>query len=359
MPLLSPDYGLSLWHGHELLLGYGVAVVAGFILTAIPSWAETVALDGARLALLAFAWALGRLAMLLAPVLPDAFVAVADLAFFPLMGALILPGLWAARQKAYMAILVIISGFFYGNLLFHLGAMEGDLGAAQFGLQFFLYMLIVLYSIVGGLLTPIFSENELREAGWEGRITIKPALEAVALLSLLAYGATGLYMPGSPLAGLTAVIALAAQGLRMARWQGLRTRHQPLLWVMHLSYAWFLVSILLRAVGDLSGLVSDMAALHVFTVGAFGMMKIGFLTRVVLRHTGREVKPHEFMVMGFWFMFLGSAARLLAAVGVFPGLLMAASALLWAAPFIIYLWLYGACLWRPSLPRPATTGDEA
>lgn len=338
------------WHGHELLVGYGTAVVCGFVITGIPSWAETRAIEGPALAFLFATWLLGRAAMWLAAILPGPIVAAADLAFFPVLAVLITPALLDARKKRYMAILPILAGFFYGNLLFHAGAMLDDQKITTFGLMFFLYTLIVLYSLVGGFLTPIFTEGALHERGWKGFIRFHRGIETLAILSVLAFAGTGLYAESGLVRGMAALAALVIHGLRMARWRSLRVGQIPLVWVMHASYAWFLASLALRALYDFLGWAPSMAWLHAFTVGAFGLMKIGFLTRVTLRHTGRPPQPNVAMVIGFGLMVLAALARLFAAFGIGGAALMGASSILWALPFVIYLWLYGAMLIRPSLP---------
>ncbi len=350
MGIADGPMAITLWHSHELLCGYGAAVITGFVITGIPSWGECKAIDRGPLAVVFGVWLAGRIAMWLTGVLPPELIAVIDLAFFPVLAVAILPGLSGSRYKAFYAVLPILAAFFYGNLLFHLGAIRGDQQAALFGLRFFLYAIVVLYTIVGGLLAPIFTETELREAGWRGRIGFIMPLEIAAIASVLAYAATGLYAPESTLSGTVALITLVIHSARMARWQSHRTAGQPLLWVIHLSYAWFLVSVGLRAAGDLWGMVPAMAAVHAFTVGAFGLMKIGFLTRVALRHTGRAPRPHGAMVMAFGLMFLAAATRTAAAQGFETGLMMTLSTALWALPFVIYLMLYGGLLIRPSLP---------
>lgn len=349
--LLPATIDPTLWHAHELLLGYGMAVITGFVITGIPSWGECRTVERGPLAFLFAVWVAGRLAMWLAPLLPAAVTAALDLAFFPTLAVVIVPSLMGSRYKAFFAILPILAAFFYGNLLFHLGLGDGDDGLMRFGLRFVLYAIIVLYTIVGGFLAPIFTATELREAGWRGTIGFNIPLEVLAIVTVLAYAGTGLYAPASNLAGVAALAVLAVHGARMTRWQGLRVARQPLLWVMHLSYLWFLASVALRTAGDLYGLAPGMASVHAFTVGAFGLMKIGFLTRVALRHTGRPLMPGRIMVWGFGLMFVAAAARLAASFGVLSGPLMVVSTFLWALPFVMYLFVHGAMLMSPSLPQ--------
>jgi len=125
----------------------------------------------------------------------------------------------------------------------------------------------------------------------------------------------------------------------------------PLLWAMHLSFAWLVIAFALKAIAALTGAAPESAWLHAFTVGSLGLMMLGLMTRVVLRHTGRPV--HAPRAMGWAYAVVFAAATLRLAVSVF-GLgddAMALAALLWAAPFVVYLVLYAAMLVAPSLPR--------
>src|SRR5690242_5231444 len=51
------------WHTHEMLYGYVPAIIAGFLLTAIPNWTRRLPVSGAPLAALALLWLAGRIAM--------------------------------------------------------------------------------------------------------------------------------------------------------------------------------------------------------------------------------------------------------------------------------------------------------
>lgn len=339
-----------LWHGHEMLCGFGSAVVTGFLLTAIPSWAETSTVQGKRLVFLAGVWLAGRLAVLVAPLMPVYLLAIVDLAFFPVFALLVIPTLFAARNKTYLAVLLILAGFFYGNLLFYLGMIEGNIGTQIAGLRFFLYTLIVLYTIVGGFLIPIFTENALQENGWQGRIAFHHGIEALAIISIILYAAFNIYLPDTRWSFAAGVVALIAHSVRMARWQSLKTIHIPIVWVMHLSYLWFLVSIAINLLGDIGIAVHEFASIHAFTVGAFGMMKISFFCRVSLRHTGRPLKPARLMVAGFVMMFFAALARVSGLI-LQEQILVVISAPLWILPFLLFLWFHGAMLIRPSLDK--------
>ncbi len=336
------------WHGHELLIGFGSALVSGFLLTAIPSWAETSAVVKGRLALLVGVWLAGRIAILFAPLLPVELIVILDLAFFPLFAALLIPSLLMAEKKYFLAVLFILAGFFYGNLVFHISMQAGDMSGAAFGLRFFMYTLIILYTLVGGYLTPIFTENALRERGWDGTINFHRGIEILAIITIILYALTGVYMQETLWSGLAGLAVILVHGLRMARWKTLQAMTTPLVAVMHLSYLWFLASVVMRVLADSGVAVPELALVHAFTVGAFGMMKIGFLCRVALRHTGRQLKPPQLMVYGFVLIFFAALLRVMETF-IQINLLSITAAVFWLLPFLFYLWCHGAMLVSPSL----------
>lgn len=343
-----PGFVSPAWHGHELLIGFGSALVSGFLLTAIPSWAKTSAVVKGRLVLLVGVWLAGRIAILFAPLLPAGLVAVIDLAFFPMFTVLLIPSLLAAEKKYFQLVLLILAGFFYGNLLFHISMQTDDTSGAAFGLSFFMYTLIVLYTLVGGYLTPIFTENALRGKGWDGTIQFNRSIETLAVITILLYAITGIYMPETLWSSIAGLAVILVHGLRLARWQTFKAMTIPLVAVMHLSYLWFLASVVMRVLSDVGMDVPYMASVHAFTVGAFGLMKIGFLCRVALRHTGRQLNPPQLMIYGFILIFFAALLRVMGAFIQFD-LLIITAAVFWLLPFLFYLWCHGTMLLSASL----------
>jgi uncharacterized protein involved in response to NO len=340
---------LHLWHGHEMLFGFAAAMVSGFVLTALPGWAGTRELHGGALAALAAAWLAGRLAFWAAPWLPPALVAVVDGGYFLLLAGLVVPQLLRLHARLYLWLVPVFAAFLVGNVVFHAGPLFGVPGGAAWGLKLALYGLLLLFSFVGGLLTPIFTGNELRARG-RAAPTFVPNLERLAVVAVLLYAATDLVGLAAEWRGAAALFAAVVHGVRLARWHGLAVRDQPLLWAMHLGYAWLVAAFALRAAADLAGAPAPDLALHAFTVGAFGMMKLSLMTRVALRHTGRPLRPAPVMVAAF--ALIGVAA-LLRVAGAGSGAILVASALLWGGGLALYLAVHGAMLLRPSRPRGA------
>jgi len=337
------------WHGHEMLFGFAAAIISGIVMTALPSWAGTEEITGKRLAVLAGLWLAGRLAML-APVAP-ALAAVVDCALFPAIAGLLLPQLLRVRNRYYLLLLPVLAALFAANVVFHAGRIIGDVALTGFGLRLAIHAIVLLYVLKGGVLTPIFTGNALREKQRGGDIPFIMWLDVLAALSVVALAIADLAKLPALWIGLTALAACAIQALRLARWQGWRVADVPLLWVMHLGYAWLVVALGLKAVAELGGRLPEMIWVHAFTVGSLGMMMLGLMTRVVLRHTGRPLQVPPVIVVAYLMVLVAGLLRVAVMLfGLDPAYLYA-SAMLWMAPFAIYLALFGAMLWSPSLPR--------
>ena len=348
-----PSVGPSpwLWHGHEMVFGFAAAIISGIVLTALPSWAGTEEISGGRLALLVGLWLAGRLA-LIAP-LPALLGAVLDCALFPVMALLLTPQLLRVNNRNYRWLLLVLAGLFAANLVFHAGRLLADPVLAVLGLRLAIYSIILLYVLKAGVLTPIFTGNALRESGRGGDIPFIPWFDALAAASVVALAGVDLAGLPSPWIGAAALAACLIHGARLARWRGWRVADVPLLAAMHLGYLWLVLAFALRAGAELSGALPAIAWLHAFNVGALGLMMLGLMTRVTLYHTGRALQLPPLLPVAYGLMFAAAVLRVAVTLCALGSAWLALSMLLWAAPFAIYLALFGAMLWRPSLPRAA------
>ncbi|MDP3668369.1 MAG: NnrS family protein [Telluria sp.] len=341
-PPLPSGMPLKFWHGHEIVFGFAGAVITGIMLSALPSWAGTEEIRGGRLALLVALWLAGRGAVWLAPMLPTVLVAALDCALFVTVGAMLTPQLLRAKNKRYLLLLPVLAGLCGANLAFHLG-YHG------FGLRLALYGIMLLYS-QASLLTPLFTGNTLREKKRGGAIPPCRTLDLLAAVSVLLLGAADLAGLPAPVTGLAAAGACIVHALRLARWRGWLVMDTSLVFTMHLGYAWLVVALGLKAAAQFTGAVPQAAWLHAFTVGALGMMMMGLMARVVLRHTGRELTPPAGTTSAFTLMFGAALLRVATSVFHLDAVYVALSAMLWMVPFLAYLVLFGPMLWRPSMP---------
>lgn len=349
---LDPLPGRVLWHGHEMLFGFAAAIVVGTLLTALPSWAGTPEVRGGALAALVLAWLAGRVAFWGAPWLPPAAVVAADVLFWPMLLALLWAPVWRAPQRLFRLLLPIVAALALANLSYHAAVLAADTARAERALRAALWSLVVLYTLKGGLLTPIFTGNALRALGRGDQARFLMPLEAVALALLVALALADLLAAPAPASGALAAACALVHGWRVARWQGWRVADQPLLPAMHLGFAWLLAAFALKAAADLAGIVPPAAWLHAFTVGALGMMMLALMTRVSLRHTGRPIDAAPpAMRAAAAILFAAAALRLAATVHGLGPAVVALAAGLWALAFVLYLLRFATVLVAPSLPR--------
>ncbi|MBX3647481.1 MAG: NnrS family protein [Rhodocyclaceae bacterium] len=344
---------LRLWHGHEMLFGFATAIIVGIVLTALPSWAGTEEIRGGRLVLLVVLWLAGRIAFWAAPWLPPLAPAVIDALLFPAVFIMVTPQLARASNRLYLLLLPILLALAAANAAYHYGILTANAALAGQGLRGAIYSIIVLYVLKGGVLTPIFTGNVLREKGRGDQASFSTGLETLAVGIVLLLAALDLAGAPSLWTGLAALACALVHGARAARWKGWRLPDVPLVFVMHLGFAWLVFAFALKAAAELTGIVPEAAWVHAFTVGSLGLMMLGLMTRVSLRHTGRPLVVPGAMRLAYWLMFVAALLRLAATVHGLGSWAVALSAVLWGLTFVVYFMLFGTALLRPSLPRGA------
>jgi len=346
--MLAP--AIPLWHAHEMLFGFALAIVCGVLLTALPSWSGAADVRGAPLAMLALLWLAARIALLPATPVPGPVAAILDCALIPALLAVVVPTLRGARWRLFVWTLPPLAALVAGNAVYHVGVAGREFESAAWGVMLGLHGLAFLYSLYGGLLAPAFTRTWLRARG-ERAAAIHVPLEYLTAATMLAYAAADLSGAGADWVGGTALAACAVHAVRAARWRGWRTASEPLLWTLHLGYAWFIAMFALRAVAELTALVPREAWIHAFTLGALGLTMLGLMSRVVLRHTGRALAASPALRLAALLALTAALLRLAYSVHGLGFWALAGAALAWAAAFVVYLARYGALLWRPSLPR--------
>ena len=345
----------ALWHGHEMVFGFAIASVAGFLLTAIPNWTGRMPLQGWPLAALVLLWAAGRLAVLGSAAIGAPAAAAIDLAF-PLAFLLtIAREILAGRNWRNLPMLAALALLLLGSLLVHLEAL-GVAQTGELGNRLGLATLLMLISLMGGRIIPSFTRNWLVKMRPQERLPAAAGVLDAATLVLTGLGlAAWVGAPDgewTPWAELLAGIAVA---VRLARWRGLATVREPLLVVLHVGYAWLSCGLLLLAFNGLWALMPASDAVHALTIGAVGTMTLAVMTRASLGHTGRPLAagPGTKAI----FLLITAAALLRLAVALSGGrteLLLWLAGLAWSGAFGLFALFYG----RP-LSRPRVSGTAA
>lgn len=338
----------TLWHAHEMLFGFIASAVAGFMLTAVPSWTGQKGFAGRPLILLTVLWLAARLLIASSGLWPPLLTAALDLAFLPALALLLARPLLRQRNRN-SPLLIVLGLLWLTNLVFHVALLRDDPPLAIHALIVGIDIVLILVTVVGGRIVPAFTSSALRQQSGAESVRSSAALSvlAVACMALVAVG--DVFWPDRPIAGLIAALAACIQALRLLQWGTIRTLRQPIVWVLHLGYAWLPVGLALKAVALLAGSAFAAFWIHALTIGALTTMIMAVMTRASLGHTGRPLKVHSLITVGY---LLLSAAAVMRVFGLSPfrlsyPVVIACSALLWTSAFAIFVGVYSPILWQP------------
>jgi uncharacterized protein involved in response to NO len=324
-----------------MVFGFQVAVVIGFLFTAARNWTGLPTPAGAPLAALAGLWVAGRLLVLTGPAL---LAAIVDVAFLPAAAL----ALWFPLQRSrnrnrfFVALLLGLAG---ANLAFHLahaGVLSID---ALSPLRFALYVVALIVTIMAGRVVPSFTRNAIPGA----RSRSNRTLDLTAIAAAAAAFAAWLVALPPWITGTLCLLAAALHAVRLWMWDPWSTRYQPILWILHLSYAWIPVALALMALSAFGADVPPALADHALSVGAVGGMIIGMITRTARGHTGRPLRAGPAEVLAYALVHLAAVARVATPL-VWPEayrFALSASGALWSAAFLLYLLVYVPILSAP------------
>jgi uncharacterized protein involved in response to NO len=331
--------GLLAWHRHEMPFGFALAIIAGFLLTAVQTWTGRPGLSGRPLIALFALWLAARLVWFL-PLALGVLIA-AQLAFVALLLAQLARQLIATRQRNNYPILLVLSllGLCQGLTL--AGLALGDDALQRRGALAALWLIAVLLSLIGGRVIPFFTQRGLGRVEafaaqpWRDRLLLAGGLLVAALF------ASGHNLQAQPWLALPFALLAALHGLRLWRWHLPGIWRVPLLWSLHLAYAWLLVATLGMAAWHLGWLAQPSPASHALAVGALGGLVLAMMARVSLGHTGRPLQPPKAMAWAFAVLNLGALIRVAAG-----GSWLWLAALCWGLAFALFVVHYAPLLCR-------------
>jgi uncharacterized protein involved in response to NO len=323
-----------LWHAHEMLFGFAVAVIIGFLLTAGKAWTGLATPRGATLAAMAGLWLAARLSALWAPY---AVYALLDVALLPWVAIVLIRVLLNAGNRRNLPLGAILLLLASANLAFHaavLGWLNIDpLRALHAGLA----LVVMIECVIAGRVIPAFTMSAL-----PGRkLQVPPWLERSTLAATALSLAAWVLLPANPITAAGFALAALLHGARLRHWQPWRTRARPILWVLHAAYAWLPVGFMLLAWAQVGGVAAS-AGIHALAVGVTAGLIIGMVTRTARGHTGRPLKVSRLEVAAYLLVAGAAVARVVLPL-VAPGrtsdwLVLAAAA--WATAFALYLWVF-------------------
>jgi uncharacterized protein involved in response to NO len=247
--------------------------------------------------------------------------------------------------------LAVLGVLWTGDALFVLAAGLGDVELASRVLLGALNVVLLLLTIIGGRIVPSFTSNALRRA--DATFTLKsfPWLERVLPPMMIAVVLIDAWRPGSAPSGVLALLVAVLHAVRLSGWRSLRTRGDPILWVLHVGYAWLPVGFLLKGIALLTGAAWAQYWLHAFGIGALATMIVAVMTRASLGHTGRPLVVRPVIAVAYLMLTLAALVRVLVAPALparYFAVLVAASAC-WALGFAIFVAVYAPILTSPRI----------
>lgn len=342
---LGTSWPPTMWHAHEMVFGFIAAAIAGFLLTAVPSWTGRRGFAGPPLVVLVILWTFARVLIATSAQWPAVIVAVADVAFLLALAALLAVPLLRARNRN-TPLLIVLAFLSACNAVFHWALAHRDPVMAYHAILLSIDVALLLVTIIGGRIVPAFTTSALRAAGDTGAVRTWRGIGPAAIIAMGVVAVVDLFWLDTPVSGAVAGLAAVIQAARMLRWRSLATVRQPIVWVLHAAYAWLPVGLALKCVALLWGLAIAAFWLHALTIGVLATMILAVMTRASLGHTGRPLIVAPEIVVGYVLLLSAAAVRVFGFS--LPGLTYPAvilmSAFCWTAAFALFLLVYGPIL---------------
>lgn len=319
------------WHSHEMLFGFTAAIVIGFLLTAVQNWTGIRAPHGKSLLVIVILWLVARLLLLFGQHLPLWLIALVDLSFLPVSAwllALPLLRLNQYRNLFFVPVLLLLTSC---NAMMYLGYALNRYDIQQMGSQNAIWLVVLLMSVVGGRVLPMFTANGTHTPKTEPILWLdRLALGSLWLIFVVHFFSLVKFIPPQLISLLFAASALLL-GIRCLRWKIWLTFNVPLLWSLHIAY-WFIPLGLALYAARYAGMnISNSVALHALTAGAMGSMILSMMARVSLGHSGRPLQPKTVMSLAFVLVICAAISR---------------TFFIWLWPAYTQYWLYaGISCW--------------
>jgi len=343
----APHGGPVWWHGHEMLFGFGAAIVVGFLLTAVQSWTGVIGIRGKPLAILALSWLAGRLLLAFGVSygVSDWLIAVVDVSFLLLASIAMAYPILKVKQwnnLMFVPILFILSVL---NASGHWAVINHQPHIATQSLHGSIILFSLIITILGGRVIPAFTANTTR-CTKKAPLKWLETFSIVSIIVLLLIAFSGFDNVPQVLLLSVSVIAAFANGWRFSRWGFQHCKSEPLLWSLHLAYIFIPLGFIMLALHSIGLMENISAALHSITVGSIGGMILAMLSRVTLGHTGRQLDPPGLITVAYLLVFVATLVRVIVPAWLPEYTLwsIAIAGVLWVFAFAIYLYFYAIML---------------
>jgi uncharacterized protein involved in response to NO len=347
LPLQFVEINMTQWHAHEMIYGYSLAVISGFLLTAVKNWTGEQTPHGPWLFGLFLLWVIARILFLFGTSLIF-IAALFDMLFMLSLIFAIASPIIKVRQWRQLAILSKIILLTIGNGLFYLGAAGLLEQGIYWGIYGGLLMIIALILTLGRRVIPMFIE---RGVGYPVQLVNHKWIDRSSLVLLLAFFIIFVFVGNKQISAIISLALFFITTIRLFGWHTPGIWKKPLLWSLFIAFIFIDVGFLLFAVSDLLN-IPTMLAFHAFSYGGIGIVTLGMMSRVSLGHTGRDIQsPPKAITLSFILLVVGGVCRVFLPIFDMDHYVtwILLSQIFWAVAYLIFVISYAHILIKPRI----------
>jgi len=333
------------WHAHEMIFGYAMAVIAGFLLTAVQNWTGQKMPAGRKLALMVLFWVGARVAFVVGGSALQVG-ALFNLCFMVLLAISISDKIVRVRQWRQAGIVAVIALLAVGELTFIIGLVERDQLLISRAIYGAFYLIMVLILLMARRVVPFFIE---RGVGYPVTFRQSKLLDIAVVGGFLCYAIVTVLNVDYRISAALALLLFVCQSARLFNWYTAGIWKKPLLWSLYLSLVFIDLGFLLAALAPWLK-ISSYLIVHAFAVGGIGFITLSMMSRVALGHTGRDIHSAPGLVTLSVVLLALCVLSRVALPMIFPSsyvLWIGVSQLLWIVAFVIFSWIYGPMFFKP------------
>lgn len=337
---------LTVWHGHEMLFGFTMAVVAGFLLTAVQNWTGLPTLNGTPLLLLFLIWCAARIFAFMPSTFPLWPVVLCNLTFVAFLLFAVMRPIIAVKQWKQSAVFSKIILIFISGIAFYIGLAQSNLIVERKALKFFVYMIISLIFTIGRRIMPFFIE---RGVGYPVSLRNSRPLDIASLILLIIFSILDIFWPQRHIISFLCLSLAIVHMVRLYGWHIKGIWQKPLLWILFIGYVFLIFGFLFKFLATIAHKPDD-AAIHAWTAGGIGIFTLGMMARVSWGHTGRNIaEPPRMVTWMFVAIIVSAFFRVFFPIVLEPHYILwiAVSQIFWMIAFGLYLVSYAPILIAP------------
>lgn len=341
---------VSQWHAHEMIYGYSLAVIAGFLLTAVKNWTGIQTVNGPALLMLFCLWGIARIIWLFGTQLL-VIAAIVDLLFVLFLIICVCYPVVKVKQWRQLAVLpkLILLGVF--NFIFYLGALDIMEQGKFLGIYGGLYLIIGLILTMGRRVLPMFIQSGVGYLGYRAKLFNSRWLDISSMVLFLGFFISELFIHNKLFSACTSLFLFVINAIRLVGWHNPGIWKRSLLWSLYLSFWFVCIGFLLFASAYFLG-VANFFAIHAFAVGGIGVVTMAMMSRVTIGHSGRDIhKPPKVISIAFVLLLLAAFFRVIVPLFNLQNyvLWVGLSQLLWIASFLVFLLVFLPILIKPRI----------